>query len=177
LGSCRGALRGEALRGGLELRPARRGHEEYGIEQRRGCGSVRNVVTPADVTCDGAEGPVRGQRALGRRAQCLPGVVSRLLSGGEKRGSGLRPLGADWRPLGDGRKDGPSPEEAEEMYPLGRRSLIATRDLAAGTVLVPDMITTKRPGFGIAPKQLSLVLGRPLKIDVEEDEILTWDMV
>jgi sialic acid synthase SpsE len=79
--------------------------------------------------------------------------------------------------LGDGRKDGPSPEEAEEMYPLGRRSLIATRELAAGTVLEPDMITTKRPGFGIAPKHLALVLGRPLKIDVEEDEILTWDMV
>ncbi len=35
------------------------------------------------------------------------------------------------------------------------------------------MITTKRPGFGIAPKHLALVLGRPLKIDVEEDEILT----
>jgi N,N'-diacetyllegionaminate synthase len=81
------------------------------------------------------------------------------------------------RALGDGRKDGPSPEEAEEMYPLGRRSLIATRDLTKGTVLDAQMITTKRPGFGIAPKHLALVIGRPLKVDVEEDEILTWDMV
>ena len=39
------------------------------------------------------------------------------------------------------------------------------------------MITTKRPGFGIAPKHLDIVLGRPLKIDVEEDEILLWEML
>jgi sialic acid synthase SpsE len=78
---------------------------------------------------------------------------------------------------GHGRKDGPSPEESEEMYRLGRRSLIVTRDLAAGTVLEPAMLTVKRPGWGIAPKHLELVLGRPLKVDVEHDEILTWDMV
>jgi sialic acid synthase SpsE len=79
--------------------------------------------------------------------------------------------------LGDGRKDGPSPEEAEEMYTLGRRSLIAARDLPAGTLLEREMITIKRPGFGIRPKDLDLVVGRTLRVDVEEDEILTWDMV
>ena len=78
---------------------------------------------------------------------------------------------------GDGRKRGPSPEEREEMYTMARRSLVITRDLPAGTVLDPDMITTKRPGFGIAPKHLDLVMGRSLKVDVEEDEILTWEMV
>jgi sialic acid synthase SpsE len=79
--------------------------------------------------------------------------------------------------LGNGRKEGPSPEEAAEMYTLGRRSLIAARDLPAGTVLERDMITVKRPGFGIPPKHLDIVLGRPLKQAVEADEILTWDMV
>jgi sialic acid synthase SpsE len=79
--------------------------------------------------------------------------------------------------LGDGRKDGPSPEESEEMYRLARRSLIAARDLPAGTVLEPSMITVKRPGFGIAPKHLELVIGRTLKMDVEEDDILLWEML
>lgn len=79
--------------------------------------------------------------------------------------------------LGDGRKNGPSPEEGEEMYTLGRRSLIAVGDLPRGTILTRDMITTKRPGYGIAPKFLDIVVGRELKIDVEEDEILTWDML
>jgi sialic acid synthase SpsE len=79
--------------------------------------------------------------------------------------------------LGDGRKDGPSPEEREEMYVFARRSLIAARDLPKGTVLEPAMITVKRPGFGIKPKHLDLVLGRALKVDVEADEVLTWEMV
>jgi sialic acid synthase SpsE len=79
--------------------------------------------------------------------------------------------------LGDGYKDGPSPEEADEMYTLGRRSLIATRDLSRGTPLRSDMITVKRPGYGIAPKHLDLVIGRALKVDVEADEVLTWEML
>jgi N,N'-diacetyllegionaminate synthase len=79
--------------------------------------------------------------------------------------------------IGDGRKEGPGPEESEEMYRLGRRSLILTRDLPAGTVLEPDMLTVKRPGFGIPPKHLELVLGRQLKVDVEDDDILTWEMI
>ena len=79
--------------------------------------------------------------------------------------------------LGDGRKEGPNAQEREEMYTLARRSLIATRDLPAGTVLEADMITVKRPGFGIAPKHIDLVVGRALKVDVEEDEILLWEMV
>ena len=79
--------------------------------------------------------------------------------------------------LGDGRKDGPGPEESEEMYRLARRSLIATRDLPEGTVLEPDMLTVKRPGYGIAPKHLEEVVGRRLTVGVEEDDILTWEML
>jgi N,N'-diacetyllegionaminate synthase len=81
------------------------------------------------------------------------------------------------RAIGDGRKTGPSPEEQVEMYRLARRSLILTRDLPAGTELTRDMITVKRPGFGVKPKYLDLVVGRALRVDVEEDDILTWDMI
>ncbi len=79
--------------------------------------------------------------------------------------------------LGDGRKEGPSEEERREMYTLARRSLILTRDLPAGTVLEREMLTVKRPGFGVPPKHLDLVLGRALRVDVEADDILTWEML
>jgi len=79
--------------------------------------------------------------------------------------------------MGDGAKTGPNAEELEENYTLARRSLIATRDLSAGTVLEPEMVTVKRPGYGIPPKHLDIVLGRTLRIDVEADGVLTWDMV
>ncbi|MGI8944835.1 MAG: N-acetylneuraminate synthase family protein [Thermoleophilaceae bacterium] len=79
--------------------------------------------------------------------------------------------------LGDGRKQGPGPEEREENYTLARRSLIAARDLPAGTVIEPSMLAVKRPGWGIAPKHFELVVGRELRADVEADDVLTWDVV
>lgn len=79
--------------------------------------------------------------------------------------------------LGDGMKSGPSPEERAESYLVCRRSLIATRDLIAGTMLEPDMLTTKRPGLGIAPRELERVLGRTLAVDVQADDILQWEML
>ena len=78
--------------------------------------------------------------------------------------------------LGDGQKGGPSPEE-EENYRVARRSLVLTRDVPAGTKLESGMLTTKRPGTGVPPRELQQVLGRSLRQDAHEDDILTWDML
>jgi N,N'-diacetyllegionaminate synthase len=79
--------------------------------------------------------------------------------------------------LGAGRLEGPSEEEAREMYSLARRSIVAAVDVPAGTVLTREHLAVKRPGYGIAPKLIDLVVGRTARVDIEEDEILTWDMV
>lgn len=79
--------------------------------------------------------------------------------------------------LGDGRKRGPGPEEAKENHRLARRSLIVVGDHPAGTVLSEEMLTAKRPGFGIAPRDLDKVVGRTLRVAVEHDDILTWEML
>ena len=78
--------------------------------------------------------------------------------------------------LGDGRKEGPSEAERDENYTLARRSLIAARDLAAGTVIEADMLTVKRPGSGIAPKHFDDVVGLTLAADVEADDVITWEL-
>ena len=88
--------------------------------------------------------------------------------------SGIREVEAA---LGDGRKSGPSPDEQGEMFQNARRSLIVVGDHPAGTVLEREMLTVKRPGFGVAPKQLEHVVGRALRRDVEHDEVLTWDLI
>ena len=79
--------------------------------------------------------------------------------------------------LGDGHKTGPSDEEAVEMYAKARRSVVAATSIPAGTTITRAMLTVKRPGTGIAPKHLDLVVGRRATIDIEDDEILTWEMV
>jgi sialic acid synthase SpsE len=79
--------------------------------------------------------------------------------------------------LGDGRLEGPSEEEAREMYTLARRSVIAARPIAAGATIAREDLTIKRPGFGIKPKDLELVVGRTARRDIEFDEVITWDML
>ena len=79
--------------------------------------------------------------------------------------------------LGNGRLEGPSDAESDEMCRLGRRSLVAARDIPAGTAITADMLVAKRPGYGIAPKHLELVIGRRAAVDIEYDDVVTWDMV
>lgn len=65
----------------------------------------------------------------------------------------------------------------EEMATLGRRSIIARVDIAKGTRLTEDMLIIKRPGYGIPPRFLDIVIGREAKKDIEKDDIITWEMV
>ena len=79
--------------------------------------------------------------------------------------------------LGNGRVEGPSEEESGEMYTLARRSVIAACEIPAGTVIDEGMLTIKRPGTGIAPRDLPLLVGRTARQDIPFDEPVTWEMV
>ncbi|MBS1838396.1 MAG: N-acetylneuraminate synthase family protein [Actinobacteria bacterium] len=79
--------------------------------------------------------------------------------------------------LGDGQKHGPNSLESVEMYRKARRSLVAACDIPAGTRLDADMITVKRPGHGIEPRLIDVVVGRTASVDIAEDEVLVWEML
>ena len=78
--------------------------------------------------------------------------------------------------LGDGRKLGPAPDELE-MHQKARRSLVAACAIPKGTRIEPDMVTIKRPGYGIPPKFLRLVVGRAARRDIEVDDVITWEVI
>lgn len=78
--------------------------------------------------------------------------------------------------MGDGRKLGPTQEEME-YYKVGRRSIHAAVDIPAGTVILPEMLTCKRPGYGVRPKFLPQLTGRRAARDISADEWITWEMV
>lgn len=65
----------------------------------------------------------------------------------------------------------------EEMYKLGRRSLVAACDIPQGVKIKRAMLEVKRPGFGIPTKQMPAVIGRTARVNIEEDDILSWDML
>jgi len=79
--------------------------------------------------------------------------------------------------FGDGVKRGPSDEESQEMYTKARRSVVAAAAIPAGTVITADMLTVKRPGHGVKPKYLELLVGRVARVDIEDDDVVSWDMV
>ena len=60
---------------------------------------------------------------------------------------------------------------------MARRSLVSRTAIPTGTVISREMLTYKRPGTGISPADLELVLGRRARVDIAEDKTLTWDMV
>jgi pseudaminic acid synthase len=62
-----------------------------------------------------------------------------------------------------------------EMFRLGRRSIVAAREVSAGAVITRDDIAVKRPGFGIAVHDMEQVLGRHVVRDIARDQVLQWD--
>jgi sialic acid synthase SpsE len=68
----------------------------------------------------------------------------------------------------------PDDGSRKNMRPA-RRSVVMARRAKAGETIRPDMVTYKRPGHGIPPELVGLVLGRTLRSDVEQDAPLTWD--
>jgi sialic acid synthase SpsE len=78
--------------------------------------------------------------------------------------------------LGDGAKAGPR-EEEKEMFEKGRRSLHARVDIPKGTVITADMLVTKRPGLGIPPHMIDLIVGRTARRRLEPDQWVTWDAI
>ena len=49
--------------------------------------------------------------------------------------------------------------------------------MKAGEVIKTEDLMPKRPGTGISPEFCSIVIGRRVVKDLEEDTILTWDMI
>lgn len=67
--------------------------------------------------------------------------------------------------------------QAEQaMKKIGRRSMVAARKIPSGTVVSPDMIAIKRPGYGLHPEVMDTIVGSATVRDVQGDEPLSWDM-
>lgn len=77
--------------------------------------------------------------------------------------------------LGDGLKR-PAASELE-MQVVGRRSIVAARDIASGTVVTEEMLEFRRPGTGLPPAMLEQVVGRIARRDIPAGSIFSLDMV
>ena len=46
-----------------------------------------------------------------------------------------------------------------------------------GEIIKKEDLMPKRPGTGISPIYTDIVIGRKVRMNLEEDTILTWDMI
>jgi len=74
--------------------------------------------------------------------------------------------------LGTGKKE---PVELEENIILLRRSVVARKNISRGSKITADMVTLKRPGNGIKPELIDIVIGRTAKSNIAGDELVTWE--
>lgn len=63
----------------------------------------------------------------------------------------------------------------EDVRRVSRQSIVTTRSLKAGQRIAREDVTFKRPGTGIAPYQLTEVIGKIISRDVEEDQPIMSD--
>jgi len=77
--------------------------------------------------------------------------------------------------LGHGRKE-PAPSEAETAAVV-RKSLVAARDIPAGTALTPEMVALKRPGTGLPPGMGPRIVGRTALRLIREGELISLEML
>ena len=67
--------------------------------------------------------------------------------------------------------------EAETVNRQFRRSLYVVRDVKMGAILTSADVRSIRPGYGLEPKRLPEVLGRPARRDLARGEPFALDMI
>ena len=67
--------------------------------------------------------------------------------------------------------------EAEKKSIQFRRSLYIVEELKAGDVLTHENVRAIRPGLGLPPKYLEVVIGKKVKQDVKRGTALKWDLI
>ena len=72
--------------------------------------------------------------------------------------------------LGSGVK---RPVKAElDTRKAARRSLVARVDIPAGTIITEKMLDVKRPGTGVAPGEINLVIGKRARKPIRRNEVI-----
>ena len=81
---------------------------------------------------------------------------------------------AAWQALGAVQTE---PTEQERSSLIFRRSLYVCEDLAAGEVLTVRNLRAIRPGYGLAPRYLQMLLGKRVSRPVVRGTPMSWDLL
>lgn len=69
------------------------------------------------------------------------------------------------------------PTDSEKKSLVFRRSLYIVKDIKKGETITSENVRAIRPGLGLKPDFLNLVLGRQFKIDAKKGTALNWSLI
>lgn len=67
--------------------------------------------------------------------------------------------------------------EKEQVSRKYRRSLYIAKDMQAGELFTEHNLRSVRPGLGLAPKYLSMLLGKPIKKAAVKGTAMSWELI
>jgi len=79
-----------------------------------------------------------------------------------------------WQSLGEVRY-GPMEEERQSL--LHRRSLYFVADVGAGEVITSRHVRNIRPGLGMSPQLIDVVIGRQAKVNIKRGTPVSWELL
>jgi N,N'-diacetyllegionaminate synthase len=62
----------------------------------------------------------------------------------------------------------------KETRKLDKRSIVTKQTIPRGTIITREMLTFKRPGTGIPPKHVDIVVGRQAQMNLKVDTTIKW---
>ena len=68
-------------------------------------------------------------------------------------------------------------QQAEEKSKFFKRSIYVSKDIAVGDVFTNDNLKIIRPGDGLAPKFIDVVIGKKAKVFIKAGTPLNWDIL
>ena len=68
-------------------------------------------------------------------------------------------------------------EVEREVRALGRKSIVAARDIAAGEIVAAEALSFKRAGGGLPPTEAASLVGKRATMPIKADTPLTRKMV
>lgn len=71
-----------------------------------------------------------------------------------------------------------TPSRSEKKISIdARKSIVAKVDISKGEKIKPEMLIIKRPGNGIKPGEIKLVIGKSAKANIPADSLINWKQI
>ena len=105
----------------------------------------------------------------------LPGPDQKLSLEPDQFARMVREIRIIEQALGTGQKV-PTPSEMASRH-SARRSLVAAREIPAGTLILEDMIDSRRPADGLPPSMQKWVVGRRTRVTISAGEYISWEQL